>query len=172
MMNDMYWGKMMYASNKMKKNSEVETLTEEQHEVLAELCSIRHEFHCLDTMKVFSAEIDTGIDDWFYSEREGNIYEKLEEVGLPPLPHLNVEELPCNFDWECLGDEEKVVWEKKAEQEGKGNTGYDLWVQESEVLDKLSETLEDYNTVIEKYLRDIDNEHGTDYCPTGATRLF
>ena len=40
MMNDMYWGKMMYANNKMKKNSEVETLTEEQHEVLAELCAI------------------------------------------------------------------------------------------------------------------------------------
>lgn len=41
MMKDMYWGKMMYANNRMIKNSEVETLTEEQHEVLAELCAIK-----------------------------------------------------------------------------------------------------------------------------------
>lgn len=172
MMNDMYWGKMMYASNKMKKNSEVETLTEEQHEVLAELCSIRHEFHCLDTMKVFIAEIDTEIDDWFDSDREGNIYEKLEEVGLPKLPELDVVDLPCDYDWETLTSEEQDEWKERAEKEGKGNTGYDLWEQESGVLDKLSKILEDYNTVIEEYLRNIDNEHGTEYCPTGATRLF
>lgn len=34
---DAYFGKQMYAERKMAENAEIDTLTEEQHEVLAEL---------------------------------------------------------------------------------------------------------------------------------------
>ena len=42
---DAYYGKMIYAGKKMAKNKEIETLTEEQHDALSQMCSARHELH-------------------------------------------------------------------------------------------------------------------------------
>ena len=40
-----YRGKREWAAKRMEQNKKIETLTEEQHNLLAELCTFRHDLH-------------------------------------------------------------------------------------------------------------------------------
>lgn len=173
-MKDMYYGKQLYAERKMRENAEIESLTEEQHAVLAELCRIRHEFHSTDSSKYFNSEVETDIDDWFWSEKDDNIYNQLEEVGLPELKKLDVMELPSSADWNILIYEENELkkWEEKAEKFNENSfnkfSAYEYWASDKE--EEISKIVTEYNDIIEKYLKDIDDTYGTKYCPTGIAR--
>lgn len=170
---DAYFGKQLYAERKMAKNAEIDTLTEEQHEVLAELCRIRHEFHSTDSDKYFNSESQYNLEEVF-SPKGDSIYSQLEEVDLPSLSELDFDELPSSSEWDWLDEDEQQEWENKAEELNKKETGhfiytgYELWKEE--VMENFDKFLSDYNEVIEDYLRKIDEKYGTEYCPTGIAR--
>ena len=52
---------------------------------------------------------------------------------------------------------------------------YELDYTEEEIEEERESCLEmakKFNNDIEKYLASIDKEHGTNYCPSGVTRLY
>lgn len=171
-------GKREWAVKRMLKNAEIKTLTEEQHDVLSWLCTIRHEFHMKkEEIWLDNSNIINMFDDGCSEECEIN--RKLKEVGLTTI---DFEFSICNFptvsDFECLSDKEKSMWEDKAEQYNKENpdgwyhSALTVWKEESWEYEDCIDILENLNNKIEKYLKEIDEKHGTDYCPSGYTRLL
>lgn len=150
---DVYDAKREYASRRMLKNAENDSLTEEQHNALAWLCSIRHKMHTNQEAFFYS---EYGDYSDFYDYIDYEINERLESVGLPTIKwHCSLEDVPCDVDFfELL---------PLAEQTEENH--------EEMLLQTLHEA-EEYNKDIEKYLHMIDTTYGTDYCPTGASRIF
>lgn len=182
-----YFKKQLYAERKMDEQKFNTNLSEEQHEIIADLCSIRHKFHTMDARKLFNTNSTafTELSELFGFDKAGDleensIYNRLKSLDLPELPILDIYELPDDMLWDLeLTDEERYEWEKKAEKYNSENpngifkhTGYSLWEEESGYISKLWDMLEDYNNIIERYLKAIDEKYGTNYCPTGSTRLF
>lgn len=151
-----------YHHNKMKE--EHDSLTDEQHDALSELCSLRHTIHTASE-KLFSTESQ----EWealekFLPDEPDNIFDKFREVGIPlDFSPIDPVTLPNSDDYYyVLTETEKEEWEEKG--------GYDAWREESGVFDEFSERMEELNENIEKFLRKIDAEHGTKYAPSGKYR--
>ena len=77
-----------------------------------------------------------------------------------------------------IWDEEKEEWEEKADKFNDENpkaffphSGYTLWKEESWEYDTFLKICEKQNDIIEKYLREIDEKYGTEYCLTGIARF-
>lgn len=159
---EVYERKQRYAERKMRQNAEVESLTEEQHDALAALCTFRHEFHSMKVSHFVNSEAPDNdllemIDD-AYGEPEINV--ALEEVGLEPISFPSSVDLPTDVDWfECMTKEEKAEYKDFSDF---CNSCADRW----------SEYKEEVNTLIEQYLKKIDQEHGTQYSPTGIGRFI
>ena len=80
--SDKWTAKQNYVEKIMRENSEVETLTEEQHEALQELARIRHEIHSSwETM--WNDEASDNPRLWNYIE--SGIDEMLTEAELPTI---------------------------------------------------------------------------------------
>ena len=149
-----YERKEAYANRRMLQNAENESLTPEQHEVLAWLCSKRHEVH-------------TNQEDFFYSESSnsteywnliddgcgnGVIRDKLSSVDLPDLKwSFSVDD----YMTDALSTE----------------FGYSEEDTDAE-LESCIEMAGKFNNDIESYLREIDKRYGTNYCPSGVGRLY
>jgi len=157
-----YDRKADYAGRRMAENAKIETLTEEQHDVLSWLCSLRHEMH-------------SNQEDFFFNE-SGN-YGKFTDAVNDDRDvqsingQLNMAKLP-KIKWTkdiYDYDTESEVYELEDHSE----YADDEW---DELIDsKRREALrfaESVNADIEEYLRKIDEEHGTEYAPSGATRIF
>ena len=159
---EIYERKQRYAERKMRQNAEIDSLTEEQHDALATLCTFRHKFHLMNVSYLINSEAtDDGllkmIDDE-YGEPEINV--ALEKAGLEPIPFPSSIDLPTDFDWfECMTEEEKAEYK-------------DFNDFCNNCADKWFEYKEKVNTLIEQYLKKIDREHGTEYCPTGVGRFI
>lgn len=145
-----YEGKRRWADARMAANAEIDTLTPEQHETLAWLCRIRHEMHTHQEAFFFdeSSEHD---EFWNYIESDDgtDIDSRLREVGLPGIRFPGAAE---NYITDS-------TWR---------DDGYET-IEEAE-----SESVafaERINSIIEIYLTKIDTEHGTNYAPSGETRL-
>lgn len=147
-----YERKRAYAERKMKQNSLIESLTEDQHEALADLCRIRHEIH--SNPKGFF-NIESKVWDYIDYGDGGIINTILENAGLEPI-EFNIDPVcyPSNFDYD---DED--IWDGKYK---------DL----DDALKEIYTVVEEINNKIEEYLRIIDEAHGTKYCPTGLSRIF
>lgn len=143
-----YHGKREWAAKRMEQNKKIETLTEEQHNLLAELCTFRHDLHhnwdsaWNDESQNFGVYCD-GIS--IYNDDAG-LPEKIKQAfGKEPFERIDY---PTSNTYEL----DDLTWEEGYEQ------ACDLFAQ--------------VNDEIETFLREIDKEHGTDYAPSGATRLF
>lgn len=151
---DIYERKEAYASRRMLQNAENENLTPEQHDILAWICSKRHEVH-------------TNQDDFFYSEStnsaeywsliddgcgNGIIRDKLASVGLPDLKwSFNADDYMTDALCKEFGYSEEDI-----------ETEYESCIKMAG----------QFNNDIEQYLRAIDKQYGTDYCPSGVGRLY
>lgn len=140
-----YERKAAYVARKMEENRLVETLTEEQHDVLAWLCNLRHEMHT-NQHPLFLNESAEFSEIW---QKYEEIYDKLTDCGLDTIELPASEDIPCDFDLEIDSD-------------------FDY----EETYGDFVKIMEDINNRIEVYLHDIDKKHGTEYCPTGATRIY
>ena len=182
---EIYERKAAWAARRMEKNSRIKALTEEQHDTLAWLCSLRHDIHS-NWVNMWSSESDEGIDLWEKYER---INEKLSECGLSAILNLpDDSEIPTEADYWCvLTDKERDEWDMRADivnkqieiEEQESGTRYKslrhngptIWREESGKYEEFIDKMESINTAIENYLEEIDRKHGTSYCPSGHTRL-
>ena len=146
----MYEGKSRYVARKYAENKEIgleNGLTEEQIEVLQELCTFRHELHCNLDVLYYS---ENGKHNYFESMLNNDIYEMLEKVNLPYQNMI--------FSTDDLCDD---------------NVCLDLDYTDEEKENALQECLEfagKVNNKIEDYLREIDKQYKTQFCPTGISR--
>lgn len=160
----MFEAKERYVEKVMDENSEIDTLTEEEHDVLRELCRFRHELHT-NQESIFNLN-DDGLTDKFN--------EFAEENNLPFC--IDYDDLITTLDYDILTEPEKEEYEKQAEEYNNSksenawsHSGYTLWREDN--FGKCYDYLEDLNNQIESYLREIDEKYGTHYAPTGWARL-
>lgn len=143
------------AAIRMAKNAQISSLTEEQHEALKELCYRRHEMHSnMDSCTISS---------------ENRIMAKLAKAGVM----LAQAGIPCQalpsdeadyIDIDSIEDLYEIDDDPEDDDERRE------WYADnySRIMSELSEL----NEQIEDYLRTIDEQHGTSYCPTGAQRIM
>lgn len=147
----MYEAKQGYADKRNADNAKIETLTEEQHNVLAWLCQVRHDLHS-NSEDLFYSERSNYTKFWDYIDDGCGgsvINDKLDEIGLDKIDFSEIDMIEAPSDTFCETDED-----------------YENGLKEiHEISDKI-------NRIIESYLSDIDKEHGTNYCPTGLSRLY
>ncbi len=173
---DKWEAKRRYIERKNRENEEIKTLTPEQHDVIQELCAKRHEFHCSFESMWNCNAVD--LLNEFSDCNEYNLSYKLKEVGLPELKLLISCDMPSSDDYfELLSDEEREEWEQKADRFNEENPkaifrheGYSLWLEESWEYRTFYDICEKQNSIVEKYLGEIDAKYGTEYCPTGIAR--
>lgn len=151
----MYERKNEWAANRMEQNKNIDTLTEQQHDALAWLCSIRHTIHTNQKSMFISNSVD--FDLWKYIDGvdDNTIKEKLESVGLPNNLSWDALFVPSDYDYNMRFNEDKSWYNDY-------DAAYEIHI----------DFLEKVNTDIENYLRNIDKEHGTNYAPSGHTRLL
>lgn len=148
-----YERKKEWAAKRMAENALVETLSEEQHEALEWLCSVRHDVHC-NQEDFFCDESVNSSEYWNYIDDGdgGTIREKLTQAGLPAV------EWSFNPD---MYTSDSLCYELDYTEE-----------EREEERERCFEMAEKFNSDIEKYLKTIDEQHGTNYCPSGASRKF
>lgn len=146
-----YENKREWAAARMEKNKNIEcVLTEQQHDIIAWLCGIRHEIHT--NMQSFFI---TGSCNFscYWTLLDNEINNRLNQVGLDRIHFSDRDFIPNDDDWDA-----------------------EYWDGEYDTCDAAYEACHDFvseqHKLIEGYLRDIDGIHGTHYCPTGATRIY
>ena len=137
--------------NLMRENAEIETLTEEQHDTLAQLANLRHRLH-VNTENLFNIEAPGHEQLW---HEYALINETLTACNLPTidLPDY-IEDFVTSFDYDI--DDEGL--------------SYSEWWKK--YLEKFYDDMEEVNDKIEAYLRAIDEKNSTKYAPTGVARLY
>ena len=154
------------AAQRMADNAEIETLTPEQHEILAELCALRHWLHSevrpisfyytshsdYDTLTELTSDL-TG--------EERNFAKIIEETGI-------------DFDLTNLRNiiSDLSVMDTDGYTEELSEDDDERKEQIEEIISEYGRLQENINTEIEKFLAQVDKEYGTNYCPTGALRIF
>ncbi len=145
--NEQYTYRKESAASKMAENKEnCNTLTEVQHDLIEEICTIRHEIHC-DQDSVFNTE----------SSSHNKFINFLDNINLK-LKKVELNIINFNIDFEML------------------ITDFDYYEMESfdsieDAKEKSSEECTAINNDIELFLKNIDKKHGTNYCPTGSLRI-
>ncbi len=157
--------KERYVQRRNAQNAQITTLTEEQHDLLAEVASIRHNIHS-SIDNTFSVE---AMDNSDISKLD-DINERLEAVGLPPinLPDTSFFVTSDDYDYVLTADD-RAEYEELAAENG-FESGFHYWMENS-AYNEYYDQMSDLNSVMEQYLKDIDAEHGTQYAPTGWARF-
>ena len=133
-------------------------MTEEQAELISELCSLRHEVHT-NMDKVTKFDNNPSITGQLV-----NLARKIDEVGLPQIPgipigegyYIDIDDINELFEIDVWPESGTREWQDKYDDEY------------CRIYDELVELHED----IEKYLAEIDKQYGTSWCPTGALRVM
>nr|6NMD_B Chain B, AcrVA1 [Moraxella bovoculi] len=169
----MYEAKERYAKKKMQENTKIDTLTDEQHDALAQLCAFRHKFHSNKDSLFLSESAFSGE---FSFEMQSDENSKLREVGLPTIEwsfydnsHIPDDSFREWFNFANYSELSETIQEQGLELDLDDDETYEL-VYDELYTEAMGE-YEELNQDIEKYLRRIDEEHGTQYCPTGFARL-
>jgi len=146
------------AARRMTENATVQTLTTDQHELLSNICSLRHELHS-NQDDLFCCEGSNYKPFW---EQISNLSDRARQLSLDGCPCIDIESLPNDHDYDEVDFWDMEDWWSDDEDD-------DL---RSNALNAVLEAAQEYNSKIESFLAKIDNKHGTNYCPTGATRIF
>lgn len=153
-------GRRRYAERKMIENQIIgikNGMTEEQTNLIEELCSLRHELHT-NKEKIAYSDADLRI-----MSRLVDLNADIQESGLKPIDTIptykgdyididTIDLLQEIEEWPESGTQE---WQDKYDTE----------------FSRIMGELEDLNSTIENYLGDIDKKYGTHYRPTGMTRF-
>jgi len=153
---DIYDRKREYAATRMIKNKENASLTDEQHDALINLCTVRHRLH-------------TNMDKVVKSDNEGiknklilaniqlneNKITPMDFIPLDTSDYIDIDTIDLLYEIEQIpeNEEEKQEW-------------YD------DNYYRIYNELSNLNNKIEEYLKKIDEKYGTNYCPTGLSRKF
>lgn len=131
-------------------------MSEEQAELISELCAIRHEFHCnMDSL------VKGGDNNSIVDEIE-TIEEEINESG---LPQLNVSLRLLDID-----DIDGLIYEYGDNvPEDHDSQEFHDWYDDNYY--RIYSELAEINKNIEKYLDNIDSQYGTHWCPTGKLRM-
>lgn len=165
--DDAYYYKQLYADRKSQENEEIALengLTEEQTDIIETITRLRHELHSEDVETIFNDQVEYP-DSYKYffddTAEENYVNTQLKKVGLPEL------KLPS---WGTHFTE----WDFDEEVKERGIEEYSKEWEElrSEYLSNLTEDLDKANTTIENWLGEIDEKYGTQYKPTGMSRIF
>jgi len=143
-----YERKAEWAANRMEENSKIESLTEEQHSALAKLCSFRHELHC-NQDSLFITE--SANYNKYHEMLDEGVNTILINAGLLIINGIATDFMPSDMDLAYGCAEE---WETLEE-------GKEIALNQAIAI----------NEKIETYLLQIDNKYGTNYCPSGKSRL-
>lgn len=140
------------AKHQAEQKENCNTLTEEQHDVIAWLCGVRHFIHThMDAYYNSEHSDHDKVYNYIYDDSCG-INAELARVGLSTIQWA-VDGLDTISDFDYY----------------EGLTDYEDSEAASEAAYDQISTLHDQ---IESYLYNIDKEHCTQYAPTGATRLY
>ena len=159
-----YEQRAISAAKRMAENAKNNSLTLEQHEVIASLCSYRHNLH--SSMDRICQNDENG-----YKNELIRINSLLKEVGLTPMDFCGVN---VGEDYIDIDDMREAIFFAKEDgtyiDEDEYPQEYQDWYDDT--YDTIMQKLEDLNANIENYLSEIDKKHNTSYCPTGALRIF
>ena len=131
-----------------EENKKITSITEEQHNIIAEVCDMRHKIHSsgdelYNMQSLFSQEATTWLEE---------INSRLITVRL-----RKIDNIPCAEDFPTAEDKYCGVIEEEEEEEN---------------VEKFYSMMNELNNSIEQWLTRIDTEHGTNYCPTGTHRMM
>lgn len=156
------------AASRAAENREIAIengMTEEQANLISELCSLRHELHTnMD-------DLVTGNDNNRIEKRLIRLNSEIRESGLTPMSHIP------SYEGYFIDIESMAMLEEDAASDycdysapESGTDEWDEWYDEnySRIYDEWSEI----HSGIESYLAEIDEKYGTHFKPTGALRIF
>lgn len=182
MANVLYLREMGMDDNSIKtdvKNHRVRVLENidiiyngEKYNMFFEFTHGAHRLHCIrfDNCPEECEEINMFWNDGTFPNR---LAEDIENAGLPELEMVFNELVPLPDDYfNVLDDSDREEWEEKARKESPYENGVHMWLLFSDEAKEFNELVEKQNTIIENYLEEIDKKHGTQYKPTGKTRLL
>lgn len=160
-----YEAKKAYATRKMRENKKVETLSEEQHNLLDDICELRHKLHTSYDRLWVSGSVDNDELSLFIAgnaDGEGSWLDRAKEVGLPTfgIYSISIEDILTDIDYdnraEFNGDdrEEDENYSVMKEYQKEAHAQYDK-----------------EHSKIEQWLKMIDELYGTHYAPTGLSRI-
>ena len=152
------------AAKRMAENAKNDSLTSEQHEVIASLCSYRHNLH--SSMDRICQNDENG-----YKNELIRINSLLKEVGLTPMDFCGINP---GEDYIDIDDMQESIFFAKEDGSYIDKDDYPKEYQDwyDETYFSIMEKLESLNKKIENYLSEIDKKYNTSYCPTGALRIF
>lgn len=187
-----YEGRKAYAAKRNAENAEKgldNGLTQEQADVLAQLCKFRHELHTEASDALIHPEsCDFG---YWMNELDSNggicMRELVKSAGFDaPFKPFNAERILTNEDWEYVLDTDEQLEYANAEdveamESAEGTDEYDELEETAlsnakdnfklEVASQWSKEVARINSEIQNFLSAIDEKFGTKYAPTGATRI-
>ena len=141
------------ANHKMNQKERCSSMSDQQHDSLAEICTLRHNLHCSDGVGIFTGE---GGEDKMIS----TINELISDFDQNYRITEFTEDDLTDVDWYDIFDEED-----------KSNYNYEFQEYRDHAIRLILNKIEKINTEIEKFLKKIDKEHHTEYCPSGFTRV-
>ena len=143
---------LRYAQN---KEIVQDSMTDEQIEIIEEVCTKRHEIHT-SHIALYNTEAGNHAELWrWIDEIDDRISEaEFDIIGL----EYDGADIPLDTDIELEDSDDWSQEEINAFHEKK--------------IAELGKLKEEINTKIEVWLSKIDEKHGTHYAPTGAQRIF
>ena len=133
-------------------------MTEEQAELISQLCALRHELHT-NMGKVTVSDNDLRI-----KTRLVRLNAAIRASGLKPaecMPqweddYIDIDDIDLLYETDEWPESGTREWQDKYDDE----------------YSRIYGELEQLNDDIEKYLTEIDKQYGTSWCPTGALRIM
>ena len=133
-------------------------MTEQQAEMISELCSMRHELHTnMDSVTINDSNLNI-------KSELVKLARRIDESGLPQVPcipiaegdYIDIDDIDGLLEYDEWPEQGTQEWQDKYDDE----------------YARIYGDLEQLNKDIEAYLADIDKQYGTSWCPTGALRIM
>ena len=166
--HEMFERKARYAENKARDNIEKAVgngMGQEQAEAVAAICKYRHDIHMIKGSDVYYG------NDHIYDYID-KITDLIMDNDLPALKwSVNIDE-----DWVLYADyengiiDDSVLSELQEEADDTGREFSDVLFEYAD--ESNTKTIDIINKDIERWLSDIDTQYGTEFAPTGWSRLM
>jgi hypothetical protein len=147
---DQYQRRAENSAKRMEIQKQISSLTEEQHDAIAKVCSMRHDLHSnLDALLISESVNFSTFNSWLCGDNDESFNMLLKNVGIDNDLSWSPEDLPADDS----------MWSEFY-------SDYDEFYEEE------YEIASNIHLQIENFLRKIDAEHGTSYAPTGFQRIL